>query len=332
MVRIYHDADADLNMLAGQTVAILGYGNQGRAQALNLRDSGVRLIVGSIRDESWEQARQDGMETVSLAEAAARGDILLLLLPDEIQREVYERDIAPNLRAGRALGFGHGYNIRYQLIRPPADIDVIMVAPRMIGVNVRNAFVAGGGVPAYVAVAQDATGRALARALAIAKGIGATRAGVIECTFELETDLDLWTEQGFWPLVMKLFVQGYEFLVENGFPPEMAALELYGSGEAAEIFHQMARAGFFRQMSFHSHTSQYGTLTRQQRVDAAPLRAFMARAWEEIRDGRFAREWAAEQRNGYPVFEELKKKAFAHPLNETEEKLRAMLRAAGISS
>lgn len=332
MARIYHDSDADLGLLAGQTVAILGYGNQGRAQALNLRDSGVRVIVGSVRDQSWEQACQDGLETRSLAEAAARGDVLLLLLPDEVQREVYERDVAPKLRAGQALGFGHGYNIRYQLIRPPADVDVFMVAPRMIGVNVRNAFVAGGGVPAYLAVAQDATGRALARALVIAKGIGATRAGVVECTFEQETDLDLWTEQGFWPLIMKLFVEGYEFLVANGFPPEMAALELYGSGEAAEIFRQMARAGFFRQMSFHSHTSQYGTLTRQQRVDAAPIRSFMARAIEEIRDGRFAREWAAEQRNGYPVFEKLKKDALAHPLNDTEDKLRALLRAAGISS
>jgi ketol-acid reductoisomerase len=325
MAKIYHDTDADLGMLAKATVAIVGYGNQGRAQALNLRDSGVRVVAGSIRDASWQQAEQDGFETLAPAEAAARADILLLLVPDEVQRELYERDIAPNLRLGAALGFGHGYNIRYRLIQPAAGIDVFMVAPRMIGVNVRNAFVAGGGVPAYVAVAQDATGRALARALAIAKGIGATRAGVVECTFEQEADLDLWTEQGFWPMVMRLFLEGYEFLVASGFPPEMAALELYGSGEAAEIFHQMAVTGFFRQMNFHSHTSQYGTLTRQQRIDAAPIRAFMQRALEEIRDGTFAREWAAEQRNGYPVFEELKRCALAHPLNATEEKLREIV-------
>lgn len=328
MARIYYDSDADLAHLAGQTVAVLGYGNQGRAQALNLRDSGVKVVVGNVRDQSWEQAVADGFEPLSLAEAAGRADILMLLVPDEVQREVYERDLAPRLRPGQALSFAHGYNIRYKLIAPSRTVDVFMVAPRMIGVKVRQAFTTGGGVPAFLAVAQDSTGRARERALALARGIGATRAGVIECTFEQETDLDLFTEQGLWPFVLKLFSQAYEFLVEQGFPPEMVVLELYGSGEAAEIFHQMSHTGFFRQMSFHSHTSQYGTLTRQPRLDSAALRSAMQRAMEEIRSGEFAREWAAEQQAGYPVFERLKREALAHPMNEVEKKVSAMIHAA----
>lgn len=328
MARIYYDPDTDLGHLAGATVAVLGYGNQGRAQALNLRDSGVRVVVGNVRDASWDRAAVDGFEILPLAEAAARADVLMLLVPDEVQREVYERELAPRLRAGQALSFAHGYNIRYGLIAPPPNVDVFMVAPRMIGVKVREAFAAGGGVPAFVAVAQDATGRALQRALALARGIGATRAGVIECTFAEETELDLFTEQGLWPFVLKLFLQAYEFLVEQGFPPEMVVLELYGSGEAAEIFHQMAQTGFFRQMSFHSHTSQYGTLTRQPRLDASALRRAMQQALDEIRNGEFAREWAAEQQAGYPLFERLKREALAHPMNEVEKKVAALVRGA----
>ena len=329
MARIYYDSDADLAHLEGSAVAVLGYGNQGRAQALNLRDSGVRVVVGNVRDESWERALADGFEVLPLAEAAARAQILMLLVPDEVQREVYERDLAPRLRAGQALCFAHGYNIRYNLIRPPAALDVFLVAPRMIGVKVRQAFTAGGGAPAFLAVAQDATGRALQRALALARGIGATRAGVIECTFAQETELDLFTEQGLWPGVMKLFAQAYEFLVEQGFPPEMVVLELYGSGEAAEIFHQMSQTGFFRQMAFHSHTSQYGTLTRQRRVDTAALRKLMQQALDEIRGGEFAREWAAEQQAGYPLFERLKREALAHPLNQVEQKVSELIRVGG---
>ncbi len=329
MARIFYDSDADLGHLKDQTVAVLGYGNQGRAQALNLRDSGVPVLVGSVRDESWERAAADGFETVPIADAVARASLLMLLLPDEVQRQVYEKDLAPRLRPGQTLSFAHGYNIRYRLIAPAPGVDVIMVAPRMIGIRVRSAFEAGGGVPAYVAVAQNATGKALERALALAKGIGATRAGVLECTFEQETDLDLFTEQGLWPWVMKVFSQAFDFLVEQGFPEEMAALELYGSGEASEIFHQMSRTGFFKQMSLHSQTSQYGTLTRGQRIDPAIVRAMMQKAITEIRDGSFANEWAAEQASGYPVFGRLKKEAYAHPINGAEQRVAGMIRAAG---
>lgn len=332
MTRTYYDADADVGVIAKETVAILGYGNQGRAQGLNLRDSGVSVIVGSVRDESWEKARQDAFDVYGMDEAAGRADIVMLLLPDEVQPEVYARDVQPHLREGKTLTFAHGYNIRYGLIRPPAGIDVILVAPRMIGINVRNSFLAGGGVPAYIAVAQDATGSARTRALALAKGIGATRAGVIECTFEQETDLDLFTEQGLWPFIMKVFHQAFDFLVEKGFSPEMVALEMYGSGEAAEIFRQMARVGFYRQLTLHSQTSQYGQLSRMERVDAELLRRLMQTAIDEIRDGRFSREWSAEQKGGYQRFESLRKKALAHPINETEENVRRLVAAARAKS
>jgi ketol-acid reductoisomerase len=325
MTRIYHDTDADLGHLKDQTVAILGYGNQGRAQAMNLRDSGVRVVVGNVRDASWDRAAREGFEILPLAEAAAKADILMLLVPDEVQREVYERELAERLRPGQALSFAHGYNIRYRLIVPPAMVDVFMVAPRMIGVKVRESFVAGGGSPAFLAVAQNATGRALERALALAKGIGATRAGVIECTFAQETEMDLFAEQGLWPWVFKVFTQAFEFLVAQGFPEEMVALELYGSGEAAEIFHQMSQTGFFKQMAFHSQTSQYGTLTRERRLDSAVVREAMQKAIEEIRSGAFANEWAAEQKAGYPVFQQLKREALGHRLNEVEEKLRPLI-------
>jgi ketol-acid reductoisomerase len=330
MTRIYYDADADLTYLHGETVAVLGYGNQGRSQALNLRDSGVQVVVGNVRDESWDRAAQDSFRVLPLAEAAAEAGILMLLLPDEVQRQVYSRDLAARLRPGQALCFAHGYNIRYGLIRAPDFVDVIMVAPRMIGVRVREAFLAGGGVPAFMAVAQEGanagSGRARRRALALARGIGCTRAGVIECTFAQETELDLFSEQALWPWVFKVFTQAFEFLVAEGYPAEMVALELYASGEASEVFRQMARTGFFKQMVLHSHTSQYGTLTRERRLDSAVVRAAMKTALEEIRGEAFAREWAAEQQAGYPLFEKLKAQAYTHPLNAVEETLAPMIR------
>jgi ketol-acid reductoisomerase len=326
MTRIYFDADADLAHLQDQTIAVLGYGNQGRAQALNLRDSGLRVIVGNVRDESWNRAAADGFAVLPLAAAAEQAEMVLLLIPDEAQRDVYSRELGARLRPGKALCFAHGYNIRYRLIVPPPGVDVILVAPRMIGVRVREAFTAGGGVPAFLAVEQNGTGRARERALALAKGIGCTRAGVIECTFAQETEMDLFAEQALWPLVFKVFLQAFEFLVEAGFPPQMVALELYGSGESAEIFHQMARTGFFKQMALHSQTSQYGTLTRERRMDAEPVRRVMRQALEEIRNEAFAREWAAEQAAGYPQFRRLREEALAHAINAAEREIAPMLR------
>jgi len=329
-MRALHDDDADLGHLTSKTVAIIGYGNQGRAQALNLRDSGVRVVIGSIRDAGAEHAERDGFTVVGIRAAVAQADALALLIPDEVQRDVYHADIRHALRPGQVLDFAHGYNIHFRLIQPPPDVDVIMVAPRMIGINVRKSFEAGRGVPAYVAVAHDASGQARDVALAWAKGIGATRAGVLETTFAQETELDLFTEQGVWPIIMRDLLLSFEVLVEAGCAPEMVALELYGSGEAGEIFKQMARLGIMKQMRLHSHTSQYGTLSRGPRMLPDDVKASLRDALEEIRSGRFAAEWTREQEHGYPTFEHLRRAAAAHPINAAETLAREMLRRSGL--
>ena len=326
-MKAYYEADAKLDVLQGRTLAIIGYGNQGRAQALNLRDSGLNVVIGSIRDESARQAEADGFRVVAITEAAERADVLALLIPDEIQKRVYEESIAGKLWPGQALNFAHGYNIRFGLIAPPPDVDVIMVAPRMLGAEVRESFTRGAGAPAFVAVHQNASGQALSKALAWARGIGATRAGVLETTFAEETELDLFQEQALWPVLERTMLTAFEVLAANGFPPEMVALEMYGSGEAAEIFREMARVGFFKQMRLHSHTSQYGTLSRADALPVAgEIRALMERALEGIRNGRFAAEWSREQAGGYPRFNKLRAQADAHPLAEAEKLMRRMLR------
>jgi ketol-acid reductoisomerase len=323
----YYDPDASLEVLRHRTLGIIGYGNQGRAQALNLRDSGLEVMIGGLRDETASQAERDGFAVRSVAEVAERADVLALLIPDEVQREVYADVLSARLREGQTLDFAHGYNIRFGLIVPPADVDVIMVAPRMIGTMVREAFARGSGAPAYIAVAQDASGHALETALAWARGIGATRAGAFKTTFAQETELDLFQEQALWPLLCRTMMMAYEILAEDGFPPEMVALEMYGSEEAAEIFREMARVGFFKQMRLHSQTSQYGTLSRARAVPfAKQMRAFMESALAGIRDGRFDREWRREQAAGYPVFKELRAQADAHPMNRAETEMRRLMR------
>ncbi len=323
----FYDKDADLDILKNKTLGIIGYGNQGRAQALNLRDSGLRIIIGCLRDESARQAEADGFKVHPIAEATEQADVVSLLIPDEVQRQVYDEVIGRRLRPGQALNFAHGYNIHFGLIVPPKQVDVIMVAPRMIGAVVREAYVRGGGAPAFVAVQQDASGYALQTALALARGIGATRSGVLKTTFAQETELDLFQEQGLWPVLTRTMLIAFEFLVEKGFPPEMVALEMYGSEEGAEILREMARMGFFKQMKLHSQTSQYGTLSRGRELPLAPqIRAFMERAMAGIRSADFAEEWRREQAAGYPVFKELWARAEAHPLNQAEERMRRLLK------
>ena len=323
----YYDQDADLEILRGKTLGIVGYGNQGRAQALNLRDSGFTVMIGSLKDETARQAESDGFAVHSVAETAERADVLALLIPDEVQRLVYDETLSSKLRGGQTLLFAHGYNIRYRLIVPPPDVDVVMVAPRMIGVKVRESFAAGGGAPAFIAVEQDASGHALRTALAWARGIGATRAGAFKTTFAQETELDLFQEQALWPLLVRTMLTAYEFLVEHGFPPEMVALEMYGSEEAAEIFREMAHVGFFKQMRLHSQTSQYGTLSRAHEVPfTEEMRSFMDRAIAAIQDGRFAEEWRKEQAAGYPSLRQLRAQAEAHSMSATEAKMRLLLK------
>jgi len=325
MARVYYDADADASVLDGRTVGIIGYGNQGRAQALNLRDSGVQVIVGGVPDETLAHAKEDGFSTMTVAEAAAAADIICLLIPDEVQQEVYRREILPHLAAGKVLDFAHGYTIHYGLIAPPAEIDVIMIAPRMIGVGVREAYLRGAGVPAFVAVQQDGSGRAWPTMLALARALGCTRAGALETTFAEETELDHFSEHFVWPAIFRVLVGSFEFLTERGYQPEATFLELWGSKEAAEVLERMADVGIFRQMDFHSRTSQYGTLTRMDRVFPSGLKENMAAALAEITNGSFAEEWEAEQRACFPVLTRLKQAALSHRINEVERRTRKLL-------
>ena len=324
MATIYYDKDADARLLKGKTVAIIGYGNQGRAHALNTRDSGLDVIVGGVPDATQDQAKQDGFATMSVSEAADKGDIICLLIPDEVQQPVYRKEILPHLKPGKVLDFAHGYNVHYGLIAPPPDTDVIMIAPRMIGVGVRAAYVAGKGVPAFVAVHQDGSGQAWPKTLGLARAIGCTRNGAIESTFAEETELDHFSEHFVWPATFRALVGSYEFLTARGYQPEAVLMELWVSKEAAEVLAQMADVGIFRQMDFHSPTSQYGTLTHMESALPPETRLCMEAALEEIKDGSFAREWEVEQAAGYPVFTRLKQAALAHPVNEVEERVRKL--------
>lgn len=325
LVKVYYDGDADLSVLRDETMAIIGYGNQGRAQGLNMRDSGLDVIVGNRRDEYWHRAVGDGFDVYPIDKASDLGDILFVLVPDEVQKAVYEGQLRDKLERGKALIFAHGYNIHYGFIAPPKYVDVLMIAPRMIGVGVRELFVKGSGAPAFIAVHQDASGKAKDRLLAIAKAIGATRVGAIELSFAEETEIDHFMEQAVWAAIMRVIQLSFEVLVEAGYPPEVVALELYGSGEAAEIFEEMARMGFYEQMKLHSRTSQYGTLTRGARITPDGVREIMKKTLEEIKNGVFAREWEMEQVQGYPVFKKLRDRASKHPINEAERRIREMI-------
>lgn len=326
-MKVFYEKDADLAALRGKTIAVIGYGNQGRAQALNLRDSNVEVIVGNIEDGYRDQAVQDGFAPVPIQEAARQGDILMILIPDEVQPGVYKESIAPHLTAGKVISFASGYNIRFALIAPPKDVDVIMMAPRTIGRQVRIAFENGSGVNADVDVWQDVTGSAWPITLALAKGTGCTRAGAFHTSFITETDLDLFSEQGLWPAIFECLITSFDLLVEKGYPAEAVALELYASAEAADIFLAMAKKGIFEQMRFHSPTSQYGVLSR--RVDStgssSALRQRMEETLQKIQNGEFAREWAKEQATGYPLFNRLKKEVNAHPLNQVDSEVRRLL-------
>jgi ketol-acid reductoisomerase len=324
MSRIIFDKDVDLGILKELRVGVLGYGNQGRAQALNMRDSGIEVIVGNRRDAYFRRAESDSFPAMTIRQAVSKADVLIIAIPDEIQEQIYERHIRPALRPGQVLDFASSYGIRFKCIVPPDDVDVVMMSPRAMGVTVRESFEAGNGVPGFVAVAQDATGRARDVALALAKAVGCTRVGVVECTFEQETDVNLFGEQALWPLLTEAFLLAFEVMTEHDIPPEIAVLEFYASGEASEILRQIALMGMFRQAPYHSPTSQYGTLTRAEALPRAEMKKRMTRVIRNIRNGSFAKEWAAEQASGYGRLNELKKKALKHPINRAELKVQAL--------
>ena len=322
----YYDRDADPGFLEGKTIGVIGYGNQGRAQALNLRDSGLDVIVGVRADETREQAVKEGFTTLSIDEAATRAQVVLLLIPDEVMPEVFRREVLPGLSRGAAVCFASGYNVAFGFIEPPSGADVVMVAPRMIGAGVRQRYLEGKGFPSFIGVHRDATGNALKTALAIARGIGSTRSGVMALTLAQEAELDLFTEQAFGPAFGQVLMSAIQTLLDAGYPVEAAMVELILSGEFAYSLQKIVELGFFPQMELHSHTSQYGSMTRSVRFMIPQIPQAMKEALEEIRSGAFAREWDAEQKAGLPVFNQIKEARAQHPIAEWERLTRRAFR------
>ncbi len=325
MTKLYYEKDADKALVRSRAVAVIGYGSQGHAHALNLRDSGVDVRVG-LRDGSKSRAKAEaeGLRVLSPADAAGEADLVVMLLPDTEQASVYESEIAPNLKEGDALFFAHGFNIRFGLIGPPPGVDVGMVAPKGPGHLVRRTFTDGGGVPSLIAVSKDESGKAMALALSYADALGATRAGVLETTFEEETETDLFGEQvvlcgG----VTALVRAGFETLVEAGYQPESAYFEcLHELKLIVDLMYEQGISG----MRFSvSDTAEYGDMTRGPRIIDEHVRAEMRRILEEIRDGRFAAEWVAEDRAGRPKYRALREEGKNHQIEHVGAELRAMM-------
>jgi len=322
---MYYDADADLDLLSGKTVAVIGYGSQGHAHALNLRDSGVGVVVG-LRpgSSSAEAAREEGLEVLAPGEAAARGDLVMILTPDELQGRLHRDEIAPELRPGNALLFAHGFSVHFGQIVPPEGVDVLMVAPKGPGHLVRRTYAEGAGTPGLLAVAQDATGNAKALGLAYARGIGCTRAGVIETTFAEETETDLFGEQvvlcgGLTELVRA----GFDTLVEAGYNPDLAYFEcLHELKLIVDLMYEKGIAGMRYSIS---NTAEYGDLTRGRRVITDETRAEMKRILSEIQTGQFAKEWLTENQVGRPQFNAIARRDAEHPVEEVGKRLRGMM-------
>ena len=325
MATLYYEKDADASLIQGRKVAVLGYGSQGHAHALNLAESGVDVRVG-LRpgSSSWGKAEEAGLRVLPTAEAAAEAALVMVLLPDTEQKAVYEADIAPHLREGDALFFAHGFNIRYGQITPPAGVDVAMVAPKGPGHLVRRTYTEGGGVPSLVAVAQDASGKAHDLALSYAYALGATRAGVLDTTFEEETETDLFGEQVVLCGGLTALVQaGFETLVDAGYQPESAYFEcLHELKLIVDLMYEQGIAGMRYSIS---DTAEYGDLTRGPRVVDDHVRATMRTILDEIRSGAFADEWIAENRAGRGRFEQLRQAGRQHPIEQIGEELRAMM-------
>ena len=325
MANIYYDKDADLGLLEGKKIAVLGYGSQGHAHALNLRDSGMDVRVGLYEgSKSWNKAEAAGLKVMTTADACAEADVIMLLTPDTMQASIYNKDIKPHLTAGKTLMFGHGFNIRFGQIVPPADVDVSMIAPKAPGHRVREVFVEGGGTPGLLAVEQDASGQAKANALAYAKAIGCTRAGVIETTFAEETETDLFGEQvvlcgG----VSALVESAFNTLVEAGYQPEIAYFEcLHELKLIVDLFYQ----GGLSYMRYSvSDTAEHGDYTGGPKIITDETRQVMKQVLQDIRSGSYAEEWIDENVNGRPWFEKRRAEARSSQIEQVGKSLRKMM-------
>ena len=324
-MQMYYDNDANLDLLSDKTVAVIGYGSQGHAHSLNLKESGVKVVVG-LREGSKSRAEAEvaGLEVATVAEASKKGDIVMILINDEIQGAVYEADIKPNLEDGNALAFAHGFNIHFGQVVPPANVDVFMVAPKGPGHLVRRVYEQGGGVPGLLAVYQDATGRAHEFGLAYAKGIGCGRAGVIETTFREETETDLFGEQ----VVLcggltELIRAGFDTLVEAGYQPEVAYFECLH--EVKLIVDLIYEGGIANMRSSISDTAEYGDLISGRRVVTDETRAEMKRILADIQNGKFAKEWLSENKVGRPVYPAINRRDSEHLIETVGAKLRGMM-------
>lgn len=323
-MNLYYDKDADLKHLKGKKIAVVGYGSQGHAHANNLRDSGMEVVVGLRRGQSWDKALAAGMKAISVAEAAKFSDVVMVLAPDEQQAEIYHREIAPNLRQGGYLAFAHGFNIHFGQIVPREDLNVFMVAPKAPGHLLRSEFTKGSGVPMLLAVYQDPSGSTRDLALAYAAAIGGGRAGVLETTFREETETDLFGEQ----VVLcggltSLITAAYETLVEAGYTPELAYFECLH--EVKLIVDLVYEGGIANMRYSISNTAKYGDLTRGPRVITEETRREMRKILSEIQSGQFAKEWILENRANRPVFNALSKKGESHPIERVGANLRAMM-------
>ena len=325
MANIYYDSDADLSLMDGKLVAILGYGSQGHAHALNLRDSGVSVVVGLYDgSKSWKTAENDGVRVVPSAQAAAEADVIMILAPDQTQRELYQNDVKPGLRPGKTLMFAHGFNIHHHQVTPPPDVDVSMIAPKGPGHLVRSTFQAGAGVPALIAVHQDATGKAKDNALAYGKALGAARAGVLETTFLEETETDNFGEQAVLCGGLSALIKaGFETLIEAGYQPEVAYFEC--CHELKLIIDLIYEGGLARMRYSISDTAEFGDYYAGSQLIDAGVKTRMKKLLSDIQDGTFARTWILENQAGRPNFLARRDIEAKHPIEQVGAELRGMM-------
>ncbi len=324
MAKLFYDTDADLNLLKDKTVAIIGYGSQGHAHALNLKDSGINVVVGLYEgSRSASKASADGLEVLSVANASAKADWIMILVPDEFQKNIYKTEIAPHLSPGKVLSFAHGFNIRFGLIEPPSFVDVVMIAPKGPGHTVRWEFQNGQGVPALFAIEQDSSGKARDMAMAYAKGIGGTRAGILETNFKEETETDLFGEQAVLCGGLSALVKaGFETLVEAGYQPELAYFECLH--EVKLIVDLMVKGGLTAMRDSISNTAEYGDYVSGKRLINAQTKEEMKRILSDIQDGTFAKNFVAECEEGKPEMKRIRQEDSSLPIEKVGKDLRAM--------